>query len=930
MCSSLFAVPPRVPQSAREIPVLATVDVVIVGGTVGAVSAAMAARRAGASVYLVAPRTYLGEGLCGSLHLWQDKATPEGELARKLLTKGSPIPPMHVKRTLSRALLAQGIPFLFASTASDVLRDGGGRVAGVVIANRAGRQAIVAKAVIDASERSTVARLAGGEIQGRTRGTLPAERVVLVKADEPQAKGTQRIPFTSGKLALAYEVHQLQLDYPDFSPASLAQAEQTARDRTYRKGQFRASERLRVSWPDLVGDVSGIFVLGANLWQAGKAEALGRSLGQAAAEDALARPALTGVHLPGPARAGRLDVGEPLRGARPASDPARTVPAAASSVPIWAEVDVLVVGGGTTGAPAAIAAARRGAKVLVIEFQEGLGGTGTLGMIGKAYHGRSAGFSKEVPFPDESFRVEDKMEWFRHEIRAAGGQIWFGTMGCGALLAGTRVCGAVVANAAGRGAVLAKVVIDATGSADLAVAAGAGSLASGAGDSVAVQGAGLPIRPPGKYYVNTDYLLVDETDMVDTSRALAGALETMRGNAYDVGPLLQTRERRRVVGDHILRYLDQIAGRTYPDSIVFSASDYDSHGYPSSPYFALLPHDAKTVKMNHPAPGGSCYTPYRCLLPKGLEGILVVGLGISMERDASAMVRMQRDLHNQGYAAGVAAAMGAKRGLTPRQIPVRELQEHLVETGSLPAAALGHRDSFPLAEPLVAAAVADLSLDGAKARKQVCHALAVVLTHAELALPLLRRAHAKAEGDTRLYYARVLGMLGDRAAGPELIAALAATGEWEPRILQGAMAEYAHLPTPVDGVILALGRTRDPKAVPVLLAKLATLDASVTLSHHRALALALEQLADPRAAAPLAQLLAKPGMGGHALPEIKPLHDRNRKLRRRIGPLREIVLARALYHCGDWQGVGRKVLTGYTRDLRGIFARHAHHVLSQE
>ncbi len=48
-----------------------------------------------------------------------------------------------------------------------------------------------------------------------------------------------------------------------------------------------------------------------------------------------------------------------------------------------------------------------------------------------------------------------------------------------------------------------------------------------------------------------------------------------------MGTFIQTRERRRIVGDHVLAYLDQIAGRTYPDSIVFSGSDYDSHGYPS-------------------------------------------------------------------------------------------------------------------------------------------------------------------------------------------------------------------------------------------------------------------------------------------------------------------------------------------------------------
>ncbi|MFO7898034.1 MAG: hypothetical protein R6V58_03115, partial [Planctomycetota bacterium] len=43
--------------------------------------------------------------------------------------------------------------------------------------------------------------------------------------------------------------------------------------------------------------------------------------------------------------------------------------------------------------------------------------------------------------------------------------------------------------------------------------------------------------------------------------------------------------------------------------------------------------------------------------------------------------------------------------------------------------------------------------------------------------------------------------------------------------------------------------------------------------------------------------------------------------------LRELVLARALYRCGDHEGLGEKILRTYTRDLRGHFARHATAVL---
>jgi hypothetical protein len=142
------------------------------------------------------------------------------------------------------------------------------------------------------------------------------------------------------------------------------------------------------------------------------------------------------------------------------------------------------------------------------------------------------------------------------------------------------------------------------------------------------------------------------------------------------------------------------------------------------------------------------------------------------------------------------------------------------------------------------------------------------------------------------------------------------------------MAEYAHLPTPVDALILALGGTRDKRALPVLLEKLNTLNPNVTLSHHRSLALALEKIADPTAAEPLARLLNKPGMRGHVMSELEPLTNHPQKKRRRLEPLREIMLARALYHCGDWEGLGESILEEYRQDIRGLFARHADCVLS--
>jgi hypothetical protein len=295
-----------------------------------------------------------------------------------------------------------------------------------------------------------------------------------------------------------------------------------------------------------------------------------------------------------------------------------------------------------------------------------------------------------------------------------------------------------------------KVIIDATGNADVAIAAGAeymyGAIEK---NDIALQGTGLPSRPLTGNYLNTDYLLVDETDMIDVWRTLVSVHQTKHTeDHYDVGSLIQNRERRRIVGDFIMNYIDQLAGRTYPDEIVFSGSDYDSHGYPSSEYFALLPHDKISKKSNHPAPGGTCYTPYRCLLPKNLEGILVTGLGISMERDASALIRMQLDLANQGYAAGVAATLAITSNKKLREIDIKKLQNYLVDKGNLPVSILNHKNSFPLSKKIIKQAVIDY--ENASNPQEAGKPLAIILTHKKIAIPIISKKYKLSEGKIKI------------------------------------------------------------------------------------------------------------------------------------------------------------------------------------
>ncbi|MFW6171450.1 MAG: FAD-dependent oxidoreductase [Planctomycetota bacterium] len=952
-------------QSEREIPVARRAEVVVVGGSLSAVAAATQAAESGRSVLLVAPCTYIGDDLAGTLRLWLDEGTQGvGELTGRVFQGQHTTTPLRVKRTLEAALLEAEVDFLLASFATDVLRDDQDRMAGVVIANRAGRQAVLSKVVIDATEMGTVARMAGAEMRRVGSDKQLCSRVVLGGRSANGIPAARKVPAgieLQGR-QLFYHVYEKRLRVGGESFVTWAEAEQRMRDETYRPGQLRASHQIQVvpgfsirgrvgadhgsrrSSPDighfLPKGVDGLYVMGGaadvprsdigSFMRPDRQEQVGKTVGHAAARHAAERNWPNEAHVSSKTEVDSRpggDIRETLTGLRAIPAHEETVTAPATALPLWENVDVVIVGGGTSGASAAIGAARRGAKVLVVEYQEGLGGVGTVGLIGKPYHGLDRGFTAEVPFPDKEHNTEHKMEWFRRRIRDEGGKIWLGTLGCGVYVENGRTRGAVVATPVGRGVVLADVVIDATGNADMAVAGGADSMYGGDSTGIALQGTGLPQRPLTDTYVNTDYLLVDESDMVDTWRAFVGARLSGESDAYDMGPFIQTRERRRVVGDHILSYLSQIAGRAYPDSIVLSGSNYDSHGYPSEPYFALIPHTEKTLKANHPAPGGTCYTPYRCLLPRGVEGMLVTGLGISMFRDASAMVRMQKDMHNQGYAAGVAAAMAVRENCTPREIDVRGLQRHLVEIGNLPESVLSEGDSFPLPEAEIGRAVARFT-DAKVSREKRCKALAIILSHGEVARPLLRQAYSAETGDGRLAYAKVLAFLGEEDVSRDLLQALEKVDGWDAKILQGRMAEYAHLPTPVDALILGLGYSGSRAAIPEIIEWLRRLDADVTLSHHRAVALALEKLASPAAAEPLARLLEKPGMRGHVMTELEPLYNRKRERRRRVGPLREIILARALHRCGDHQGKGEKILNEYRHDIRGLFARHAEAVLS--
>jgi hypothetical protein len=177
-------------------------------------------------------------------------------------------------------------------------------------------------------------------------------------------------------------------------------------------------------------------------------------------------------------------------------------------------------------------------------------------------------------------------------------------------------------------------------------------------------------------------------------------------------------------------------------------------------------------------------------------------------------------------------------------------------------------------------------------------------------------------------------MLGDAAGADALAKAVSAMKEWDEGWQFKAMGQFGASISPLDGLIIALGRSRDPRALEPILAKARLLDADSAFSHFRAVSLALESLADPAAAKTLAELLQKPGIGGYAVTNITAALVKNPSSGTdntgRGTALRELFLARALYRCGDCGGLGEKILRIYAEDLHGHYARHAQAVLKRK
>ncbi|MEW6752038.1 MAG: FAD-dependent oxidoreductase [Candidatus Latescibacterota bacterium] len=130
-------------------------------------------------------------------------------------------------------------------------------------------------------------------------------------------------------------------------------------------------------------------------------------------------------------------------------------------------------------------------------------------------------------------------------------------------------------------------------------------------------------------------------------------------------PVAFVTESRRIVGHYVLREQDVLESRHFDDCIGRSAG-HDRH---------------------HEIPRGEHEVPYRCLVPRNLDGLLVAGRCISADREggwrAFDAIRGQLTGIVTGQAAGTAAALAACQRVAPREVDVAELRRVLAAQGAI-------------------------------------------------------------------------------------------------------------------------------------------------------------------------------------------------------------------------------------------------------
>jgi len=473
----------------------------------------------------------------------------------------------------------------------------------------------------------------------------------------------------------------------------------------------------------------------------------------------------------------------------------------AREIPVIDQVDVLVVGGGPAGWPAAIAAARSGARTMLLERYGFLGGVGTqsnvcilfgytavesdeqivAGIAEEIFHqleklngilsARQAGkvLSNDPASKRRPYFVPEAMKYAAENLVLDAGVILrYHSLVCGVHIADKRIDAVFVESKSGRAAIKAKFFIDASGDGDLAYWAGCPTASGRDFDgrnnacssvffmsgyepltqeqsdkirtalAAEVDAGRLQIRSisPGMFTrympkmprITPVHISRYPGDMTDVEQLTNAEITNRRDNwkfiqflknqfpelfkdACMVNNATQVgiRETRRILGEYVLTTDDVITGRKFDDSIAHASWHIDIHcpmGYTSSKStmnicdedcVIPLPCEFRDAGEHKKIPGkhtnqprhswppvGDWYDiPYRSLLPKGIDNLLVAGRCASGTFEAQASFRVMATCMAMGQAAGTAAAISANHNTSCAQLSVPCLRKQLTADGAI-------------------------------------------------------------------------------------------------------------------------------------------------------------------------------------------------------------------------------------------------------
>lgn len=403
--------------------------------------------------------------------------------------------------------------------------------------------------------------------------------------------------------------------------------------------------------------------------------------------------------------------------------------------PVFAEVDVLVCGGGVAGVAAALCAARKGADVLLLERYGYLGGLATGGLV-ITVPPLDNGFCTEVRLALEAARTYQVCENLGDDpsvdgliavdpevlkqtlvtmLQGAGVRLLLHSYVAQALADETgALSGVVVENKAGRSAILAGVVIDATGDGDVCASAGARchlddqlppiTLMS----NVAGVDSARAMAQIGSWGKLREFVAEGirrgelEFDLEIASKGFApgilaadlcypGEVNLWSGSLFGVNALDpdELTQAELVTRNHTMRlvaFLRRNLAGFENARLEYTAPQIGVRGTRRlagvcSPGLRDVVKGQVPDVVAKPYAGRRMRVPYGSIIPEEVDNLLVAGRCMSAEPDAMVQLRLIPVCIATGQAAGTAAALSLSHGVIPRALDVEVLQRDLHAQG---------------------------------------------------------------------------------------------------------------------------------------------------------------------------------------------------------------------------------------------------------